>query len=464
MTTIDRDGAAVSEAYDWPIPTDESARLHARASRASPGGVQGEGRRARPYPLFMTQAQGSRIRDVDGNEYLDFHASFGAVLLGHNDRRINEAVKRAMDEHGVSFSTANPLEVELAERLIDMIPSAERVVFSCTGTEATFHAIRLARAFTGRERILKFEGNYHGWHDYVAWSHHFATDGDRPTPVAASAGIPASVRDLVTVCEYNDAAAVRETLARDGDTIAAVILEPVFHNAGVVLPEPGFLEALREACTAAGTVLIFDEIITGFRHAPGGAQERFGVTPDLTTLGKAIGNGFPISVLCGRAEIMDRLGPKGDVLFAGTFAGHTLNAAVALEVTRIVREGAIHDHLAALGRRLTTGIQRTIEDTGARVQVRESAGVWTVYFTDTPIRRFRDFARFAMDKDHPIQRAYRGWLLERGIYVHPHYMIRGFLTGAHTEADVDLLIEATSEFLVAHRDELAAADEVGASR
>jgi glutamate-1-semialdehyde 2,1-aminomutase len=298
----------------------------------------------------------------------------------------------------------------------------------------------------------------------VAWSHHFATDGDRPTPVAASAGIPASVRDLVTVCEYNDAAAVRETLARDGDTIAAVILEPVFHNAGVVLPEPGFLEALREACTAAGTVLIFDEIITGFRHAPGGAQERFGVTPDLTTLGKAIGNGFPISVLCGRAEIMDRLGPKGDVLFAGTFAGHTLNAAVALEVTRIVREGAIHDHLAALGRRLTTGIQRTIEDTGARVQVRESAGVWTVYFTDTPIRRFRDFARFAMDKDHPIQRAYRGWLLERGIYVHPHYMIRGFLTGAHTEADVDLLIEATSEFLVAHRDELAAADEVGASR
>ena len=182
-------------------------KLFARANAVSPGGVQGEGRGATPYPLFMTRAQGSRIWDVDGNEFIDFHSSFGAVLLGHNDPRINAAVVRAMDEHGVSFSSANPLEVELAERLVTMIPSAERVVFSCTGTEATYHAIRLARGFTGRERILKFEGNYHGWHDYVAWSHHFATDegGGVPTPVAASAGIPAAVRDLVEVREYNDA-------------------------------------------------------------------------------------------------------------------------------------------------------------------------------------------------------------------------------------------------------------------
>jgi glutamate-1-semialdehyde 2,1-aminomutase len=404
----------------------------------------------------MTQAQGSRIRDVDGNEYVDFHSSFGAVLLGHNDPRINATVRRAMDEHGVSFSAANPLEVELAERLVEMVPSAERVVFSCTGTEATFHAIRLARAFTGRELILKFEGIYHGWHDYVAWSHHFATEEQgEPTPVAASAGIPEAIRDLVVVREYNDAAGVRETLEREGSTIAAVILEPVFHNAGVVLPDPGFLETLREACTAAGTVLIFDEIITGFRHAPGGAQERFGVIPDLTTLGKALGNGFPISALCGRGEIMDRLGPKGDVLFAGTFAGQTLDVAVALEVTRIVREREIHVHLARLGERLTSGIQAAIDATGAKVQVKASAGVWTIYFTSAPIRKFRDFARFAMDKDHPIQRAYRGWLLERGIYVHPHYMIRGFLTGAHTDEDVDRVIEATADFLRAHRNELA---------
>jgi glutamate-1-semialdehyde 2,1-aminomutase len=463
MTTADANTArAVSPPTDggpaWPVPTTESERLFRRANAVSPGGVQGEGRGASPYPLFMTSAQGSRIRDVDGNEYVDFHASFGAVLLGHNDARINAAVRRAMDEHGVSFSTANPLEVELAERLVGMIPSAERVVFSCTGTEATFHAIRLARAFTGRERILKFEGNYHGWHDYVAWSHHFATDdtGAVPTPVAASAGIPASVRDLVLVREYNDAAGVRETLAREGDTIAAVILEPVFHNAGVVMPEPGFLEALREACTAAGTVLIFDEIITGFRHGPGGAQGRLGVTPDLTTLGKALGNGFPISVLCGRGEIMDRLGPKGDVLFAGTFAGHTLDVAAALACTQVVLDGSIGDHLARLGQRLVGGIEAAITETGARVQVREYGGVWTMYFTDEPIRRFRDFARFAMDKNHPVQRGYRDWLLERGIYVHPHYMIRGFLTGAHTDDDVDRLVEATAGFLSEHRELLAA--------
>jgi glutamate-1-semialdehyde 2,1-aminomutase len=441
----------------WPIPTAESARLFARANAVSPGGVQGEGRSASPYPLFMTRAQGSRTWDVDGNELIDFHASFGAILLGHNDPRVRAAVRNAMDEHGISFSTANPLEVELAERVVGMIPSADRVVFACSGSEATYHAIRLARAYTGRERILKFEGNYHGWHDYVAWSHHFATDDDghgQPIPIPASAGMPAMVRDLVLVREYNDVAAVEAVLRAEGDTIAAVIVEPVFHNAGAVLPEPGFLEGLRAACSAAGTLLIFDEVITGFRHGPGGAQARFGVMPDLTTLGKALGNGFPISALAGRAEVMDHLGPKGDVLFAGTFAGHTLNVAAALESTRVVLEGEIHAHLDRLGNHLTQGIQAAIDELGVAVQVKQSAGVWAIYFTDQPIRRFRDFARFAMDKNHPLQRAYRNWLLERGIYIHPHYVIRGYLTGAHTLDDVDRVIEATGSFLRHHRDEL----------
>src|SRR4029079_16443672 len=214
---------------DWPIPTDASAALHGRASRVSPAGSEREARGARACPLFMTQAQGSRIRDVDGNEFVDFHSSFGAVLLGHNDARVNAAARRAMDEHGVSFSAANPLEGELAERLVGMIPSADQVVFACTGTEATFHAIRLARAFTGRERILKFEGNYHRWDDHGAWSQHFATEDDgEPTPVAASAGIPAAVRDLVVVREYNDAEGVRETLRREGDTTAPGLLHTGF--------------------------------------------------------------------------------------------------------------------------------------------------------------------------------------------------------------------------------------------
>jgi glutamate-1-semialdehyde 2,1-aminomutase len=450
MTTMD----TIAGAPAWPVPSEASARLFERASRLSPGGVQGEGRGATPYPLYMNHAQGARIGDVDGNEYIDFHASFGAILLGHNDARISAAVKGAMDDLGVSYSTANPFEVELAERLVAMIPSAERVVFACTGSEATYHAIRLARGLTGRERVLKFEGNYHGWHDYVAWNHHAAVDvsgGGLPVPVPASEGIPAAIRDLIVVREYNDAAGVREVLAAEGASIAAVIVEPVFHNGGCILPEPGFLEALREACTAAGTVLIFDEIITGFRHGPGGAQERFGVTPDLTTLGKALANGFPISALCGRADIMDHLGPKGDVLYAGTFAGHTLDVAAALACTDVVREGAIHAHLDRLERRLVEGIGGAIAETGTRAQVLSSAGVWTIYFTDQPIRRFRDFARFAMDKNHPIQRAYRDHLLRAGIYLHPHYMLRGYLTGAHRDEDIDRLVDATTGFLRDHR-------------
>ena len=439
------------------LDTSGSAHMFERALRVEPGGVQGEGRGSGPYPLFMTRAQGSRIWDVDGHEFIDFHQSFGAVLLGHNDPRISAAVVRAMSERGVSYSSANPYEVELAERLVEMIPCAERVVFACSGTEATYHAVRLARAYTGRERILKFEGNYHGWHDYVAWSHHFATDeADEadPTPVPASAGMPKAVRDLIIVKQYNDAESVRRTLEAEGDSIAAVILEPVFHNGGAIFPEPGFLEALREACTRAGTLLIFDEVITGFRHGPGGAQGRYGVTPDLATFGKAMGNGFPISALVGRAEIMDRLGPRGDVLFAGTFAGHTLNVSAALACTQVVREGAIHEHIWGLGDRLISGIGAAIDELGVRVRVRQTAGVWSVVFTDEPIRRYRDFARFAMDKNHPIQRGYRNWLLDRGIYVHPHYMIRGFLTGAHTDEDVDRLVEATASFLRTYRDVL----------
>ncbi len=441
----------------WPVPTAASRALFARANAVSPGGVQGEGRSATPYPLFMTRAQGSRIWDVDGNEYIDFHSSFGAVLLGHNDARINAAVVRAMNEHGVSFSAANPLEVELAERLVGMIPSAERVVFSCTGTEATYHAIRLARGFTGRERILKFEGNYHGWHDYVAWSHHFATDegAEVPTPVPASAGMPAAIRDLVIVREYNDGDGVRRALAAEGDTIAAVILEPVFHNAGVVMPEPGFLETLRDACTAAGTLLIFDEVITGFRHGPGGAQGALGVSPDLTTMGKAIGNGFPISVLAGRGG---RHGPprpegrrplRGHV--RGPYAEHRRGPRV-----HAGRSGRLDPRPPARPRRPAHlgDPGRDRRDRGPRPGPRDGRGL-DVYFTDEPIRRFRDFARFAMDKNHPVQRAYRDWLLERGIYVHPHYMIRGFLTGAHTTEDVDRLVDATASFLDAHRDMLA---------
>ncbi len=407
----------------------------------------------------MTRAEGSRIWDVDGNEFLDFHAAFGAVLLGHNHPEIREAVRRTLAEHGVTFSTAHPLEVELAERIVEMVPSAEMAVFSCTGSEATYHAVRLARAATGREKVLKFEGNYHGWHDYVKWSVHFdprERGGPRhaPEPVPESAGMLRAAREAVLVRGYNDVAGVEDAVRRHGHEIAALFVEPIFHNAGVILPEPGFLERCRSLCSEAGIVLVFDEVITGFRHAVGGAQELLGVTPDLTTMGKAVANGFPLSVLAGRAELMSRLVPEGDVFFSGTFYGHLLNVAAALKCTEILREQPVHERLAGLGRRLRDGIQDAIDETGVRAQVGQLGSVWCLYFTDRPLRSFRDVAEFAKDKDHPVQRAYQRWMLSQGIYIHPMYILRGYITAAHSEEDIERTVAATAQFLREHRQEL----------
>jgi glutamate-1-semialdehyde 2,1-aminomutase len=337
-----------------------------------------------------------------------------------------------------------------------MVPSAEKAVFSCTGSEATYHAIRLARAVTGRHKILKLEGHYHGWHDYAAWSVHFdpANAGNRredPQPIAGSDGILPDVAASIVVREYNDAAGIADAVRRHRHEIAALIMEPVFVNGGVVAPEPGFLEACRQICSDAGILLIFDEVITGFRLGPGGAQGLFGVLPDLTTLGKAVANGFPVSVLAGRSDLMSNLAPQGNVLFAGTFAGHVLNLAAALKTTEILSREGFHARLEHLGGKLKDGIQDAIDDTGVRAQIMQIGSVWTLYFTDAPIRAYRDLASFAKDKENYLQRLYRHHMLERGIYIHPHYMLRGYITAAHIDEDIERTVDATAEFLRAHR-------------
>jgi glutamate-1-semialdehyde 2,1-aminomutase len=439
----------------WPLVTAASERLYERAMRVMPGGVQGEGRRSSPYPVYMSRGLGSRVWDADGNELLDYHAAFGAVLLGHNHPEVAEAILRSLEQYGVTFATANPLEVELAERIVELVPSAEKAVFSCTGTEVTYHAIRLARAITGKPKILKLEGHYHGWHDYAAWSVHFdpAAAGNKrtdPRPIPASDGILPDVAESVVVREYNDAAGIADAVKRFGHEIAALIMEPVFLNGGVVAPEPGFLETCRQLCSDAGILLIFDEVITGFRLAPGGAQELLGVRPDLTTMGKAVANGFPVSVLAGRSELMSNLAPQGNVLFAGTFAGHVLNLAAALKTTEVLSREGFHGRLDQLGGKLKKGIQAAIYDTGVRAQIKQLGSVWTLYCTDTPIRGYRDLASFAKDKENHLQRLYRHHMLERGIYIHPHYMLRGYITAAHTDEDIERTVSATAEFFRAH--------------
>jgi glutamate-1-semialdehyde 2,1-aminomutase len=439
-----------SSSEDWPVPHSRSRALFERARKLIPGGALGQGSAVDPYPIFMSKALGSRIWDVDGNEYIDFHCAFGAVLLGHNDARLRPIIDDTLNDHGLVFATAHPLEASLADRIVRHLPSAERVIFACTGSEATFHAIRLSRAYTGRPLILKFEGNYHGWHDYTQWSVHFDTavagSKEAPIPVPGSTGMLPGAEHSVVTCGYNDIATLREQFRRHGDAIAAVIVEPILCNSGLVTPVPGFLEECRRLCSERNSLLIFDEIITGFRLGLGGAQERLGVTPDLTTLGKAIANGMPISAVAGRADVMEHISPLGKTFFSGTFYGHVLSVALALGCVRILESEPPFDRLNVLGDTLRAGIQAAIDASGAAAQVRQFGSVWTLYFTDAPVNSFRDVARFARGKNHPVHVAYRRWMLTNGIYIHPHSFLRGYLNDAHSADDIQLTIAATQGF------------------
>ena len=433
--------------------TQGSEEMYQRARRVTPGGVHGEGRTSKPYPLYFRRAHGSRVWDVDGNEYVDFHSGFGAVLLGHNDRRVRDAVFESLEEHGVMLATANPLELQLSEKIVERVPSAEMVLLSCTGSEATYHAIRLARGVTGRRYLLKFEGNYHGWHDYVAWNTHFDPSTSRAVggvlePVPASAGMAPGSAESVLVVEYNDLAALETAFDRHGASIAAVIMEPIFHNLGVVMPDRDFLEGCRRLCDEHGALLIYDEIITGFRHGLGGAQERLGVLPDLSTFGKAMANGFPISAVAGRREVMSSFVPDGKVLFSGTFTGQLVNVAAALASIAVL-EGASapYERMAAHTARLAGGVAEAIEETGVEAQIRHFGSIWSLYFTRKDIRCYRDLMGFVGSKDQAALRSLQRWLLERGIYVHPHEILRGYVTAAHDEDDIERTIGAVAGFL-----------------
>jgi glutamate-1-semialdehyde 2,1-aminomutase len=431
---------------------DASARMYSRARVVTPGGVHGEGRTFKPHPIYMKRAQGARIWDVDDNEYIDYHCGFGAVLLGHNDPAVRQAVQEVISDHGIMLATANPLELQLSEKIVEIVPSAEMVLLSCTGSEATYHAIRLARGTTGRPRILKFEGNYHGWHDYVAWNTHFdpdlsVTGEGELRPVPASTGMLRGAEEGVVVCEYNDQEGLRAAFEQHGSSLAAVIVEPIFHNAGVVLPETGFLEGCRELCDQYGTLLIFDEIITGFRHGLGGAQALLGVLPDVSTFGKAMANGFPISAIAGRRDLMSNFVPDGHVLFSGTFTGQLVNVGAAIASIRSLEERNPYARMAALAGRLCQGIQEAIDETGAEAQVKSFGSVWSLYFTRRPITSYRDLAGFAGTKEQTVQRAFQAWSLQAGIYVHPHELVRGYVSAAHSEEDIQRTVEVATGFL-----------------
>ena len=423
------------------VRTEQSAALFAKAEAYAPGGVHTSIRNVEPRLVF-NRAEGARIWDADGNEYLDYHAAFGPFILGHVHPFVVQRVEEALWETDLYGVGATPQEIALARKVVEHVPSIEQVLFTNAGSEATFHALRAARAYTGRRKIIKFQGCYHGWHDAVLRNVISAPDmvGKRDL---LSAGIMEETADATLICDFNDAGQVEDTLKLHPGEVAAIIVEPIPHNIGCVRPQPGFLEALRELSDAHGVVLIFDEVITGFRHGLGGYQAVAGVTPDLTTLGKAIANGFPLAAIGGKREIMARFNtaPGGDTFFAGTYNGHAVGTAAALATIEVMETQPVHREVFRLGDRVRAGLTEVMADAGVPAVVEGFGSVFLTYFMEGPVRNFTDLLR--NDADFFVR--YRRECVERGVFKLPMNIKRNHVSFAHTDADVDRTLQVAAD-------------------
>ncbi|MGW0805720.1 aspartate aminotransferase family protein [Nonomuraea sp. NPDC002799] len=423
---------------------DVSRDLYTTAQRHIAGGVSSDARRMAGVPLFVDRAAGARIWDADGNTYLDYVLGQGPALLGHCPPAVVEAIT-AQVSRGIVYSAQHAAEARVAERLCAMVPSAERVRFNTVGSEAVHAAWRLARGFTGRPKILKFEGHYHGWLDPVLYSVHppleAAGPADRPAAVPGTLGQPEAA-DLV-VCPWNDLEALSRLMDEHAGQIAAVVTEPVLCNTGAIEPDPGYLQGVRELCDKHGSLLIFDEIITGFRLAPGGAQEYLGVSPDLSVFGKAMAGGMQVSALAGRAFVMDAI-TSGKVAHAGTFNSQPVGIAAAEATLRILDEqrDEVYGTLYARGRQLMRGLSEAAAKAGVPMLVDGPGPVFQTYFTEAPsVRNYRDFAA----TDRALMGRVHAALLDQGISMVPRGL--WFLSTEHTEADVAATVEAFSAAL-----------------
>ncbi|WP_083459142.1 aspartate aminotransferase family protein [Jiangella muralis] len=427
-------------------PLRRGAELAARASRVLPAGVSSDARRGLPEPVYVDHAAGAHLTDVDGNDYIDYVLGQGPMILGHSAPEVVEAVTRQV-ARGQAYAGQHALEIEAAELVQAMVPGADLVRFNTVGSEAVIGAWRLARGLTGRQKILKFEGHYHGWLDAALWSLHPPVDaaGPRqaPVPVPASGGQQASAGADLVVAPWNDLDAFTALLAAHRDEIAAVVMEPLLCNTGCISPAPGFLEAVREQTSAAGALLVFDEVITGFRLARGGAQEWFGVVPDLAVYGKAIAGGLPVAAIAGRAEVMDQI-TAGTVGHAGTFNSNPIGmAATVATLGRLQRDGdELYPRLRTLGGRLMAGLRDVAAAAGVPMLVDGPGPVFQTYLTSADaVRDYRDFA--ATDRAG-MARLHAG-LLRRGINIVPRGL--WFLSAAHTEADIDHTVEVVADVL-----------------
>lgn len=413
-------------------PRIASAAAFAQAKRFIPGGVNSPVRAFRGVggePFFVNRAAGAHIWDVDGNKLIDYVGTWGPAILGHAPEVVISAIRETA-AHGVSFGIPNPLEVEMARLICDWVPSIQKVRMVNSGTEATMSALRLARGFTGRDKIVKFDGCYHGHVDSLLVR---AGSGALTHGEPDSAGVPRAFADLTLTLPFNDVEALRAIFSREGREIAAVILEPIPANAGLYFPQPGFLEELRRLCTEHGTLLIFDEVMTGFRVARGGAQELYGITPDLTALGKIIGGGLPVGAFGGRADIMDLLSPDGPVYQAGTLSGNPLAMAAGLAQLRELERVNGWARLEQLGATLEASVHATLKRQNREMTFHRVGSMFCLFFTNKPVLNLAD----AQQSDRTAFARFFHHCLDHGLYFAPSQFETGFISVAHTEADME---------------------------
>ncbi|NUT55357.1 MAG: aspartate aminotransferase family protein [Thermoleophilia bacterium] len=420
-----------------------SAELLERASEYIPGGVNTCRRRSVPQ-LCFARGEGAYLWDLEGRRYVDYHAAYGAIILGHSHPAVVGRVAEAMRERVLFGVGVTEGEVELARKIVQHLPSAEQVVVCGSGSEATYHAIRLARGVTGRQKLVKFQGSYNGFHDSVLRNVLSAPERvGRRDP--GSAGMLEASIDATLVCRYNDLGDVESAFAGAGGEIAAVILEPIGHNSPGILPEPGFLEGLRAICDREGALLIFDEVITGFRHGLGGYQAICGVDPDLTTLGKAIANGFPIAAVAGRREHMEQFNTTstGAVHFGGTFNGNAVGVEAALATIEHLETHDVHARLYRLGDRMRSGLEAIGAELGVPVLAAGYGSLFVLCFMEGPLRSYEDVLR----NDTELFGRYRRELVSRGVFEMPESLGRSHISAAHTEEDVDRSLEVARDAL-----------------
>ena len=421
-----------------------SQQLYANALRLIPGGVSSPVRAFRAVggqPLFVQRGEGARVWDADGNSFIDYVSSWGPLIAGHAHPQVVAALMDAV-ERGTSYGAPTELEIELAELINAALPAVELVRFVNSGTEATMSALRLARAFTGRDKIIKFDGCYHGHADGLLVK---AGSGVATLGLPDSPGVPASYAEHTLVAPYNDLTGVAALFDRARDQIAAVIVEPVAGNMGVVPPQPGFLDGLRDLTQRHGALLIFDEVITGFRVGWHGAQGLFGVIPDLTCLGKVIGGGLPVGAYGGRRDIMEQIAPLGPVYQAGTLSGNPLAMTAGIATLRLLRERGAYEHLESLAAKLADGLLDAARSAGIPAGGNRVGSAMTLFFTSQPVTdyasaRTADTARYA---------AYFRGMLERGVYLAPSQFEAGFVGLAHTSQDIDLTLDAARQTFAA---------------